>query len=103
MIADTPLLMMTSLGQMGFMSEFNKTNISHCLTKPVKQSRLYNLIISILLKKGILDNELKSSELLEKVTIQSARLLVAEDYPINQQVILSLLNNSPYAPSVARR
>jgi PAS domain S-box-containing protein len=98
-----PLVMLTSLG----LGELKAEGVAFtaCLTKPVKASQLYNVLV------GLFAEETGSDEQGELVTrprfdAQMAqrlplRILVAEDNVINQQVALSFLERLGYRADVA--
>ncbi len=91
-IAKTGLILMTSIGQVISSEALQKIGVSVCLTKPVKQSTLYNCILSVLKKNHVpraIEKEKKESA--HPVSFHAANLLVVEDHQINQQVVLSLL------------
>ncbi|HEV2614362.1 MAG TPA: response regulator [Gammaproteobacteria bacterium] len=87
-IANTPLIMITSRGQTVSSPELKSMGISICLTKPVRQAKLYDAIITVLNVKP----KTESAEPVDtSVTSKHARILLAEDYPINQQVVIGML------------
>ncbi|MDX2164316.1 MAG: response regulator [Gammaproteobacteria bacterium] len=88
-IAKTPCIMITSRGQTISSKDLASVGISICLAKPVRQTKLYNSIVSVLKLKP----EKKSAEPTTDTNVNSkrARILLAEDYPINQQVVIGML------------
>lgn len=88
-IANTPIIIISSRGQLIPADELKKVGISISLAKPVRQAKLYNSIVSLLSVKP----ETKSNEQKQEAiaTPKHARLLLAEDYPINQQVVIGML------------
>jgi len=87
-IAKTPMIMITSRGQTVSSKDLNTVGISICLAKPVRQAKLYDAIVSALNLKP----KEKSTEAIDtSVTSKHARILLAEDYPINQQVVIGML------------
>lgn len=106
-LAKTPLLMMTSLGKPVSTKELEEIGIQACLTKPVRQSKLYESILLALSKSSFqllqekpLFHMFQTTQPHEVVQPQSARILLAEDYPINQKVALQLLANLGYQADV---
>lgn len=100
-ITSIPLLLMTSLGLPVKRDRLDELNIQGCLTKPVRQSKLYGAIISILVKKSCF---LKDRALLRPDDFvaeqQDAAILLAEDHPVNQQVAVHILKKLGYNHTV---
>ena len=87
-IEKTPLIMITSRGQTVSSKEMKSVGISVCLAKPVRQAKLYDSITSVLKLK----TKAKPTETSDTaVPPKHARILLAEDYPINQQVVIGML------------
>lgn len=97
-IAFIPLLMLTSLGLPVQREKLDGFNIFGCLTKPVRQSKLYNAIISIL--KNTTTRQLidppEMSNPKKSMVVKNASILLAEDHPINQQVATHILKKLGY-------
>jgi signal transduction histidine kinase/DNA-binding response OmpR family regulator len=93
----TALIMMTSFGQSIQSKELKKIGLAACLTKPVKSSKLHQCLSSSLLStQGYLvrqDATLSTSQNLSKSTLETLNVLVAEDYAVNQQVIMAMLKS----------
>jgi two-component system, sensor histidine kinase and response regulator len=101
-LADTRLVMMTSLGKSEYDAEITKAGILLCLTKPVKQSKLYDALATVMSKSdnGVPDPLAANTSSTPPSASSSrgnARILVAEDNPVNQKVILRQLANMGYA------
>ena len=100
LLKDTLLVMLTSLGNRGDDARFKKSGFDAYLTKPVKQSHLYDCILTILNPK------LKSVAQKEKQIItrhvvaenknKKRRILVVEDNIINQKIAIKMLENYGY-------
>jgi two-component system, sensor histidine kinase and response regulator len=98
LLANTPLVMLTSVGANGDMKAAHQAGISIFLSKPVRQADLRhallaarNLPVSALSpalssKAGPLEHNLARASL-----FAHARLLLAEDNPVNQEVALTML------------
>jgi signal transduction histidine kinase/DNA-binding response OmpR family regulator len=106
-LCQTRLLMMTSLGLRGEASRMQELGFSAYLTKPVKQSRLYNCLVTMLGDHHIserLPSEMAVSRFRQDA-LQSRpiRILLAEDNLINQVVALRILEKLGYqADAVAQ-
>ena len=92
-IADTPVVMLTSVGLRGDASEARQCGIAAYLTKPVRQSDLFATLIRVL---G--DPALPASRRLvtqHSIAEDNRRLdltvLVAEDNPTNREVVFGML------------
>lgn len=97
-IRNIPLLMLTSLGLPVSREELDKLNIQSCLTKPVRQSKLYEAIIAILVNTPP-DKQMRpqdASHRKQTAIAKKARLLLAEDNAINQQVAVHVLQRLGY-------
>ncbi len=94
-IAATRLVILTSLGQMLDAAGLKTAGVDACLVKPVKQSRLLDCMVSIVtgaaprLPEGI---GASVPELL-----RPARILLAEDNPVNQLVAIGQLKKLGYS------
>jgi len=97
----TPLLMLTSLSSR---EEMNADLFSAFLTKPVKQSVLYNALIEALAIEVAAPIQTASQEqqfdhtLAERIPI---RILLAEDNAVNQKLALRMLDRMGYRVDVA--
>jgi CheY-like chemotaxis protein len=92
-IASTQLVMLSSLGLYISIDNAHETGIAHMLTKPIRQSVLYNCLITIVENSRY--NISKAQDLSaagREVTAQlHGLILVAEDNVVNQQVIVGML------------
>jgi signal transduction histidine kinase/CheY-like chemotaxis protein len=110
-LATTQLIVMTSLGASERDAQLLAIGVSNCLTKPVRQSRLYDALVKAMLER--VDGPPKAPpKILPPVsgTFLSvdpgascsgfhkprAHILVAEDNPVNQKVILRQLAKLGY-------
>ncbi len=103
-LANTRLVMMTSLGKSEHDSEIAKAGILLCLTKPVKQSKLYDALATVMSRSDSDVRDTLAANMSAAPTSVppsssrgSARILVAEDNPVNQKVILRQLTKMGYA------
>jgi len=105
-ISGTQLLMLTSLGQHHDIAEMRKAGVARCLTKPVKQSQLFDSLAMIRAEQ----KDGTSTRAFERRTVErrrpaslaldssrkGARILLAEDNAVNQKVALSQLHKLGY-------
>jgi two-component system sensor histidine kinase/response regulator len=100
-IAATRLIMLTSLGRRVDAEEARRVGIATYLTKPVRQSRLYDAIVTVM---GEPDEATTPKEVQpvtldgrrKETTRSGVRILVAEDNPVNQKVAARMLENLGY-------
>jgi signal transduction histidine kinase/CheY-like chemotaxis protein len=95
-----PIVMLTSIGEYNI----NKNEIHELfdfyVTKPIKQSQLYNIILTIF-AKNIKQSEIKPIQsLIDKVEKIPLKILIAEDNIINQKLILKILSQMGYSADV---
>jgi signal transduction histidine kinase/CheY-like chemotaxis protein/ligand-binding sensor domain-containing protein len=92
-IADTRLIVLTSLGRRMTKSEFQAAGIDAYLVKPVKQSKLFDCIVEVVgssSNDAILTPAVTISQASAPV-LPKARILLAEDNVVNQKVALAQL------------
>ena len=97
------LVMLTSIGKPETSDPGVKDNFDAILTKPIKQSQLYDVLMEVLVGQPIkvLPSSNSSeidSHLAERLPL---RILLAEDNLVNQQVALHLLQRMGYRADVA--
>jgi two-component system, sensor histidine kinase and response regulator len=96
-IASTTLVMMTSLSQRGFDLELKQAGIEAYLTKPVKQSQLFDTLATVMARRNPVSY--KPHDLKTEVAPsekKSIRILLAEDNVVNQKVALTQLKKLGY-------
>jgi CheY-like chemotaxis protein len=94
-IAKTPLIVLTSLGQALSTAELKESGIEAYLVKPVKQSRLFDCMIKAM-GNGMAENITfkltppASAGICSEpsLTLEKVRILLAEDNSVNQKVAL---------------
>ncbi|WP_445300113.1 response regulator [Microcoleus sp. D3_18_C4] len=99
-----PLVLLTSMGYPEASSSALSTHFAACLSKPIKQSQLYQILIHVLqgqpkkfqqqLPRSVQD-DMKLAQTLP------LRILLAEDHLVNQKVALLLLERLGYRADVA--
>ena len=98
-IKDTELIMLTSIGIRGDAARLESIGCSGYLTKPIKQSRLYEAISAVIEQAS----PQKSSEglfvtrhsLAEKKR-QNTKVLLVEDHPVNRMLASKILKNAGF-------
>jgi len=99
-----PIIILTSMGMIGDGKQCRDHKIQGYLTKPVKQNDLKTTIKSIL-NQNRLETETLESPITRHTIIENKRkkiqILLAEDYPTNQQVAIKHLTSQGYQISLA--
>ncbi len=103
----TLLVMLTSLGYRGDAARLRKLGFSAYLTKPIKQSKLFDALIEVMTREGNqMVGEPTTRDLVTKHTLREkqkrrGRILLAEDSVINQKVATAILRRAGYQVDVA--
>ncbi|MBE8986992.1 PAS domain S-box protein [Nostoc sp. LEGE 12450] len=96
-----PLVILTSLGRGETFSDFGDIEFAACLSKPIKQSQLYDVITRVLgnqpSQASITDFPLVDRRLTHPLPL---RILLAEDTVVNQKVALLMLQKIGYSADV---
>jgi PAS domain S-box-containing protein len=103
-LQNTLLIMVTSIGERGDAARVKAIGFSAYLTKPIKQSQLYDCLIAV---TGIPahPNGKNQPAIVTKHSIadskkQGMRILLAEDNSINQKVAMNVLQKSGYLADI---
>jgi CheY-like chemotaxis protein/HPt (histidine-containing phosphotransfer) domain-containing protein len=100
-LAAARLILLTSIGLRGDAALARRAQIDAYLSKPVRQSELYNCLATVL-GRAPHDTDLVTRHTLSESRPRlSGRILLAEDNPINQEVVLSMLDGIGCAVDVA--
>ena len=92
---DIRLLMMTSLGQRGDSKRMKEIGFSAYLTKPVRQSELFEALAAILaLGQKAAGKTLVTRHSLSEMKLHKFRILLAEDNITNQMVAMGILRKT---------
>ncbi|MBC6432667.1 PAS domain S-box protein [Nostoc sp. HG1] len=96
-----PLVILTSLGRLETSSDFNDVQFAASLSKPIKQSQLYDVITRVLANQPIPASishfPLVDPHLAHRLPL---RILLAEDTIVNQKVALMMLEKMGYVADV---
>jgi PAS domain S-box-containing protein len=102
-IANVPLVLMTSFGQRGDSTLAREAGVAAYLTKPVRQSQLFECLRSVVretseqIKVGAEPRQIVTRHSIEEKKFVSNKLiLLAEDNIVNQKVALRQLSNLGY-------
>ncbi len=104
-IAQTPLILVTSIPERGDATRMLEAGFDAYLTKPVKQSHLYNAIATVMgLRQA--EDPAKKKTLITRHTLSESicgryRILVVEDDIMNQKVAAMLLERAGFRCDVA--
>ncbi|MEH2284971.1 MAG: PAS domain S-box protein [Nostoc sp.] len=96
-----PLVIMTSLAKVETSSDFNDVQFAASLSKPIKQSQLYDVITRVLGNQPILAS-ISHFSLVDRHLdhLLPLRILLAEDTLVNQKVALLMLQKIGYRADV---
>jgi two-component system, sensor histidine kinase and response regulator len=102
-LRDTHLLMLTAMQQLIDAEEIKRTGITHCLTKPMRQSQMFDAIMETVLATDAKAAQPAAIPAGSPTSGRSrqAHLLLAEDNPVNQTVAFELLQDSGFTCDVA--
>jgi CheY-like chemotaxis protein len=95
-----PLIMLTSLG---WRDQGDTLNFAAFLTKPVKQSNLYNTIVGVLATQSATPKRASAEPQFDPQMAERnpLKILLAEDNAVNQKLAIRLLERFGYRPDVA--
>jgi CheY-like chemotaxis protein len=89
-IPKTSMIMLSSVGSDQETSRLSSLGIQRYLTKPVRQSELYNCLVTVMNEKNETTKDIyKTAQ--NKSGFTDVNILLAEDNPVNQEVALSML------------
>ena len=91
--ARVPLIMLSSVGQECSPEEVVEAGIAAWLTKPIRQSLLYDCIVQAMTTAGAVATQAAPDPILEETPKQllNSRILLAEDSSVNQTVARNML------------
>ena len=94
------LVLLTSMGRRGEGEEASQSGIDAYLTKPVRQSDLYDALVTVMSGTSFEEKRLVTLRHLRRQKSGVHRVLVAEDNPVNQKVAAGMLENLGYQVDV---
>ena len=104
-IADTPIIMLSSCDQPVSSQQLKTIGIETYLVKPVRENKLYETILQTLPSKSAkprtIDKTSSTDRDVESLEQNKVEILVAEDFPLNQDVVRLMLADMPYMPVFA--
>jgi PAS domain S-box-containing protein len=100
-LANTQLIMMTSVNQQGAAKRLAEIGFSKYLIKPVKQGRLLNCFLDVVNSRSTATQALEAHPKPIPVPEVNLRILLAEDGLVNQKVALNQLKSLGYTADVA--
>ena len=104
-VMDTHLILMTSMGQRGDVAVLEEIGFSGYLNKPFRQSHLHDSLSMVLGRQHTPAEKQPAKKLITQYSMSEAarqrvRLLLAEDNPVNQMVVVTLLKKQGYRVDV---
>ncbi|MCP4022733.1 MAG: response regulator, partial [Desulfobacteraceae bacterium] len=99
-----PIVILVSMGMVGDRKICKELGIQGYLSKPLKRKELKAAITSILSSQPIEDqtwNSTITKHTISEIGRQKIQVLLAEDYPTNQQIVIRHLTNHGYQVSLA--
>lgn len=107
-LPDIPVIMLSSCDQPATSTELVAYNIGKFLMKPARETVLFDALVKVLSQKTPSinqDNTTKpvptSAASSTKESFKRTCILVAEDFPLNQDVIRLMLSDTPFEPVFA--
>jgi len=111
-ICETLLVMLTSSGKRGDAAKVRESGFAAYLNKPVRQSQLFDAIVTVLGEVEASKQEGREPELITRHLLREAgierqteghafRILVAEDNAVNQKVAVRLLEKRHFSVACA--
>ncbi len=99
---DLPMILLTSIGMISRYSAENRELFSSYVTKPVKQSQLFDILVNVLsgTERVSVRNE-GSSRIDKELSVKfPLNILIAEDNVINQKLLLRMLSKMGYLADI---
>jgi len=103
-LRDTHLLMLTAMEQPIEAEEIKRAGFTHCLTKPMRQSQMFDAIMETFLATDAMTAQSAPIPVAGKLSpprSRQAHLLLAEDNLVNQTVTIELLQDAGFTCDLA--
>ncbi len=105
-LQDTELVILCSTGTRGDASRLEKMGFSAYLIKPVKNSQLYDCLVTILSRETDVSDDEIAKPIITRHSIaedrkRKVRILLTEDNPVNQKVATIMLEKQGYYADIA--
>jgi two-component system, sensor histidine kinase and response regulator len=106
-LANTIIVILTSLGRRGDAARMKELGCAGYLTKPVKQAQLFDALVTILAQDQLsgsgrkLPPVLVTRHLLAERKTPGLRILLAEDHPVNRKLAKILLERAGHTVDLA--
>ena len=96
-ISSTRLVLLTSIG-LNINEEAREAGVEIVLSKPVRQSQLYNALVTMMASPTEVSDEPSPGDVgsLAAPGGEAGHVLLAEDYPVNRMVAIAMLERSGY-------
>ena len=102
-LAATRLILITAFDERGSTDRAQAAGVSAFLTKPVKRKHLLEVVARALDEAGVAAQPVSSQvSTPESVAAPTRTVLIAEDDPFSQQLLVVFLRRAGYAPRVAK-
>jgi two-component system, sensor histidine kinase and response regulator len=98
---DLKLILLTSAGRSDDIARCEALDISGYITKPIKQSELFDEIITALAEKSSKQTTSKNVDQVVSSSASRMRILVAEDNPVNQTLAMRILEKLGHQVTLA--
>lgn len=105
-VKDIHVIILTSIGRRGDAAKLLNMGCEGYLIKPVKKDHLHEMLLTVMgkyeieAKKGQPPSALITAHFLEEISRRHVPVLLAEDNPINQKLVVHLLQKAGFAVDV---
>ncbi len=98
-IKNVPVIILTSIGERGDVARLEGLGCAGYLTKPIKQSQLFDIIITVLSQDKVKGEVMPivTKHIIAEPKFKNTHILVAEDNPMNMKLAVTLLNRAGFS------
>jgi two-component system, sensor histidine kinase and response regulator len=100
-LSGIPMIMLTSAGQYGDVARSKNAGVAIYMMKPIKQSELFDGIISVLGRAQPSIETVQQVPEAAKPVVRPLQVLLAEDNPVNQRLAMAVLQKRGHSVSLA--